>query len=176
MAFARSHGAAALVVLALLVALGTTPPAAAVDEISDYVGSSTPCRFRVVRTGTATQVTGSCSCGSTTCPISLTGTVDPDTGAFSGTGSVAGLCADLSCSGTNDGEELHGTCTSSTDACNIGLSATKCGNGVIDPLEDCEDGNHADGDCCSARCRRDAAGTACTTDRSAACSVGVCNT
>src|SRR5262245_14108746 len=158
----------------LLLALGTPPPATAVDESSDYVGSSYPCRWTVVRTGTATHVSGSCSCGSTTCPISGAGTVDPDTGTFSFTGVIPGLCADLSCSGTGDGEELQGRCTSSTSACNIPLSATKCGNGVIDPLENCEDGNHANGDCCSARCRVDPAGTAC--DDGNACTIGdVCD-
>ena len=35
---------------------------------------------------------------------------------------------------------------------------------MIDPLENCEDGNAVGGDCCSARCLLDAAGTACTSD------------
>src|SRR4030095_10121425 len=101
----------------------------------------------------------------TTYPLSLAGTVDFVTGAFSVNGAIPGLCADLACSGTGDGEETQLVCTSSTSACNGPLSATKCGNGVIDPLENCEDGNHADGDCCSARCRLRATRTGASRDR-----------
>src|SRR5262249_48769887 len=76
-------------------------------------------------------------------------------------------------SGTGDGEELSGTLASRT--CPSGpLFLTKCGNGVIDPLEDCEDGNQADGDCCSARCRLEPAGTVCTTDANSPCA-GLCD-
>ncbi len=37
-----------------------------------------------------------------------------------------------------------------------------CGNGVVDPGETCDDGNTADGDCCSSMCQLDAAGTTCS--------------
>jgi cysteine-rich repeat protein len=127
-----------------------------------------------VQTGTVLQVSGSCSLGSTTYPFPLAGTVDPGTGAFSVAGAIPGLCVDLVCSGTGDGEETHITCTSSTSACNVSYLATKCGNGVIDPLENCEDGNHADGACCGARCRVEPAGTACTSDANE-CTDDVCN-
>ena len=36
-----------------------------------------------------------------------------------------------------------------------------CGNGIVSTLEQCDDGNTADGDCCSATCTIEAAGTAC---------------
>src|SRR5262245_51438653 len=122
------------VVATVLVVLGTPSPAAAVDLSGDYVVSTpVPCRFTEVQTGTALRVTGSCSVGSTSYPLSLTGTVDPDTGAFSISGELRGLCADLVCSGTGDGEEVHQTCTNPSGACNGPTSATKCGNGVIDP-------------------------------------------
>jgi cysteine-rich repeat protein len=49
-------------------------------------------------------------------------------------------------------------------------SLTACGNGVLDPDEQCDDGNAQDGDCCSATCTTTAAdgvacddGNACTT-------------
>ena len=45
---------------------------------------------------------------------------------------------------------------------------------MIDPLENCEVGNNADGGCCSARCRLDPAGTACTSDGND-CTDDVCN-
>jgi cysteine-rich repeat protein len=161
------HGTMSRLVFAtLLVALGTPPPATAVDLSGDYLVSPIPCRLTLVQTGTALQLSGSCSVDSTTYPLSSTGTVDPATGAFSllTLGEIRGLCADLVCSGTGDGEETRFTCASSTPACYGPILATKCGNGVIDPLENCEDGNHADADCCSARCRLDPAGTACTSD------------
>jgi hypothetical protein len=95
-----------LVFAALLVALGTPPPATAVDLSGDYVVSApVSCRLTDVQTRTALQVSGFCSVGSTTYPVSLAGTVDPATGVFSVTGVIPGLCADLVCSGTGDGEE-----------------------------------------------------------------------
>ncbi|MDX2167425.1 MAG: hypothetical protein SF182_10190 [Deltaproteobacteria bacterium] len=39
-----------------------------------------------------------------------------------------------------------------------------CGNGEVELPEQCDDGNTADGDCCSATCRYDAAGAACASD------------
>jgi uncharacterized delta-60 repeat protein len=42
--------------------------------------------------------------------------------------------------------------------------AGDCGNGTLEPGEECDDGNTLDGDCCSQQCTLDAAGTACTSD------------
>ncbi len=39
--------------------------------------------------------------------------------------------------------------------------STTCGNGVLDPDEQCDDGNRRGGDCCSSRCTFEAAGSAC---------------
>jgi hypothetical protein len=75
------------VVATLLVALGMPLPATAVDLSGDYVVSDPiPCRLTDVQTGSALQVSGSCSNNSTTYTLSLAGTVDPGTGAFSVTG------------------------------------------------------------------------------------------
>jgi cysteine-rich repeat protein len=160
------HGTMSRFVFAtLLVAVGMPPPATAVDLSGDYLGFATvPFTVTDVQTGTALQMIGHVVVGSTTFPLSATGTVDPATGAFSVSGEITGLCPEFVYSGTGDGEELTGTFTSPT--CPSGrLFLTKCGNGAIDPLENCEDGNHADGDCCSARCRLEGpAGTACTSD------------
>jgi len=55
----------------------------------------------------------------------------------------------------------------------------RCGNGNIDPGEECDDGNGVDGDCCSASCRLEpdgqpcSDGNACTT--AGTCSAGVCH-
>lgn len=37
-----------------------------------------------------------------------------------------------------------------------------CGDGIVQSAEQCDDGNRADGDCCSSSCRRDADGTTCS--------------
>ena len=47
----------------------------------------------------------------------------------------------------------------------------QCGDGVVEPGEDCDDGNTADGDCCSATCQFEPAGTAC----GGGCDPGTCD-
>lgn len=49
-----------------------------------------------------------------------------------------------------------------------------CGNFVIQPGESCDDGNTAGGDCCSATCTVEAAGSPCPGDGDL-CTAGVCN-
>src|SRR5262249_53130461 len=154
-------------------AFGAPPPATAVDLSGDYVGFNlAPFTVTSVQTGNALQLSGHLAVNSNEYPLSATGTVDPGTGAFSVAGEITGFCPEFALSGSGDGEELSGTFTSPT--CPSGFFfLTKCGNGVIDPLENCEDGNHADGDCCSARCRADPAGTAC--DDFDPCTTDVCD-
>ncbi len=52
--------------------------------------------------------------------------------------------------------------------------ARTCGNGVLEPGETCDDGNDADGDCCSSSCQLDLAATPCTSDGNV-CTENVCN-
>jgi cysteine-rich repeat protein len=49
-----------------------------------------------------------------------------------------------------------------------------CGNGIIDPGEQCDDGNTGGGDCCSSSCQFETAGSACAAD-SNLCTNDVCN-
>src|SRR6185503_4853014 len=49
-----------------------------------------------------------------------------------------------------------------------------CGNGIVDPGEQCDDGNTGGGDCCSASCQFETAGSACAAD-SNLCTNDVCN-
>src|SRR5438094_5088341 len=147
----------------LLVALGKTPPAAAIDLDGDYVSFTIGDAFTVtaVQTGTTLQMMGDLVSDSTTYPLSATGIVDPATGEFSVAGEITGLCPDFVYSGTGDGEEITGTLTSRTcpgyEKVSFTLVLSKCGSGVIDPPEDCEFGN-VGGDCCSGRCRLRPAG------------------
>ena len=55
----------------------------------------------------------------------------------------------------------------------------RCGNGNLDPGEECDDGNGVDGDCCSASCRLEPDGQACSNGNACTtggtCSAGVCH-
>ena len=51
----------------------------------------------------------------------------------------------------------------------LGLTPPDCGDGVLDPGEECDDGNTAPGDCCSRTCEFELAGTVCRP------SAGVCD-
>jgi len=103
------------------------------------------------------------------------------------------LCEDdgLFCTGTEFCDEVS-DCSSTGDPCLVGTSCneltdtcdleTACGDGIIDPGEDCDDGNTMDGDCCSASCEFEAAGSDCadgefcngdeTCDGAGACQAG----
>jgi cysteine-rich repeat protein len=61
-----------------------------------------------------------------------------------------------------------------TAACLVPILATileRCGDGHVDPEEECDDGNNRNGDCCSATCRFEPAGSSCL----AGCSPHTCN-
>jgi uncharacterized delta-60 repeat protein len=49
-----------------------------------------------------------------------------------------------------------------------------CGNGVLDPGEQCDDGNAASNDCCSIACQYDAVGASCDVDADA-CTADTCD-
>jgi cysteine-rich repeat protein len=46
-------------------------------------------------------------------------------------------------------------------ALNHVVAGGECGNSSVDPGEDCDDGNTADGDCCSSTCQYEPSGSAC---------------
>jgi cysteine-rich repeat protein len=111
----------------------------------------------------------------------MSGTIDPATGAFSfGTGDHA-TCDDEQFQGVAalDGSSMSGTARIEVpvDGCSaptLSFTATRttCGNGTLDGLEECDDGNRRTGDCCSPFCRFDLADTGCTV---VDCTVGVCD-
>ena len=49
-----------------------------------------------------------------------------------------------------------------------------CGNWIVEPGESCDDGNAVDGDCCSATCGFESAGSACASTGDL-CTPGLCN-
>jgi cysteine-rich repeat protein len=101
-------------------------------------------------------------------PIVLSGTVDPSTGALSVLGEVCGMgIASASLSGNGSSDGLSISAAAMCEGIETTLNATKCGNGVADAGEACDDGNRSDGDCCSAQCEPISAGTWCRGDNSA---------
>lgn len=172
----RCHAGAGALFLVLLAAA----PLAAVELSGVYVSQldvfSTPCTLTFAQTGSALTISGPCNFVGTIYTFDLAGTVDPTTGIFTASGRLIGLCetpGSVSMSGSGDGEVFNATAN-----CNAGLVSavhgTKCGNGVVDTTEDCEDGNTAAGDCCSPICRFDAVDSACTADTNA-CSRDACD-
>src|SRR5438477_12565309 len=101
------HGTIGRFVFAtLLAALGTTPPAAAIDLGGDYVGfGADPFTVTDVQTGTTLQMMGHVVDNFTTYPLSTTGTVDPATGQSSVAGEIPGFCPSVY-RGPGDGEEM----------------------------------------------------------------------
>ena len=66
------------------------------------------------------------------------------------------------------------TTTTSTSTTTTTTQPIVCGNGVRTGAEQCDDGNTANGDCCSSTCTFEAVNAACTDD-SNACTRDVCN-
>ncbi len=94
--------------------------------------------------------------------------------AFPGACSVAGdlaACVDRAvscrfCLAVNAADDIDASC----DELDNGLldascvDPRRCGNGVLEPGEQCDDGNTADGDCCAGDCSAEPAGGECTSD------------
>src|SRR5262245_4490131 len=100
-----------------------------------------------------------------------TGTIDPASGAFTLTGPSGPLCSPPVLLGMVDpaGTSFSATLTVSTPTgpsppctfASFPVTGRRCGNGVVDPGEQCDDGNFADGDCCSSACVLAADGASC---------------
>ncbi len=69
--------------------------------------------------------------------------------------------------------DQRGTSRPQGAACDIGAYEFACGNGAMDLGESCDDGNTLDGDCCSANCQLDPAGSLCTDGN--ACTTEACD-
>ncbi|HVM95652.1 MAG TPA: hypothetical protein VMT89_04655, partial [Candidatus Acidoferrales bacterium] len=109
-------------------------------------------------------------------------TILADDAAFQGGNFVSCRCLDGNLDGVCD---LPLQCASSpiTTGATINPALTlqpvmrapcTCGNGVLDPGEQCDDGNLVDGDCCSSLCLFEASGSSCADDGSA-CTADQCD-
>ncbi len=142
-----------------------------VDEtVAQY---SDLCTATVVQTGSSLTFDADCINGNS---ITATGTVGPGPVyeiTLSGTCEigfapplVAGAASFLGVALDSQAFTLFGTCAGS----DLDLVAKRCGNGVIEFDEECDDGNRDDGDCCSSSCDAevgnvcDAGGPVCTLD------------
>jgi len=55
-----------------------------------------------------------------------------------------------------------------------GVPPVTCGNSILEPGEDCDDGNTANGDCCSSTCAFESAGSSCADDANP-CTADACD-
>ena len=123
------------------------------------------CHLSVTQTGTSltTQAVGCPYIGN----FPGTGTIDVDTGVFSVSSPPWGFCSNgLSVTGTTNATSTAFTTTYTCNTANtifVGpLNGSRCGNGVLDAGEACDDGNQSPQDCCSPTCTFDASGVTCT--------------
>jgi hypothetical protein len=132
------------------------------------------CEVDVTQTGAAMTATGFCL-GSY--EITLAGTIDPMSGAFTATGSGGTGCAVVSIAGTAALDSSGFSGTFACDAQNGPFTGTKCGNEVVEPGEECDPGILANtalvNPCCSSSCTAAPAGFSCGT--AAACRAPQCD-
>jgi len=85
-----------------------------------------------------------------------------DDGPANGT---ASSCCTATCTFVSTGTPCTGGACVGAGTC-VPSGSSTCGNGVVEPGEQCDDGpgNGQPGDCCTAACLFQAAGTACTED------------
>lgn len=97
------------------------------------------------------------------CPESrIDGTATPDSLALSGSYTqyfIKTTPPDVGCNQAF-GPFQGVRCGPGVTACCPGASC--CGNGLVADVEECDDGNQADGDCCSAACALETAGSPCS--------------
>ena len=107
------------------------------------------CLADISQSGTALSFTASCTLIGA---VTLTGTIDAAAGTFTASGHSESFCSSLTIDGSvaPDGATFTGTfnCLGPFPASGT-FFGSHCGNGILDPGEECDDGNVFDGDCCS---------------------------
>jgi cysteine-rich repeat protein len=169
--------------LALVLSLvGGVAPAAGVDldgpwrlTVQPIIVSPFFCPAEIVQSGTALSL----DAPSCLFPLSASGTIDPMTGAFSGSGTTgSAFCPTISISGngTPESDAFFGsfTCSGGPFPFDGTFSGSRCGNGELDPGEQCDDGDVLDGDCCNYACELSPNRTPCGPSHDA-CVTGKCD-
>ena len=170
-----------LALLALLCgrsAHATVDPSGPWYASADLLGMSCALQFD---TSAGLRITGDCTPELFTA-IVLDGTLDAETGSFAASGTSSPLCALTTIEGVvaSDGRSFAATVTCVSFGISFALQGSRCGNGVVDQDEQCDDGGRQDGDCCSALCEAAPNGSPCDDDNSCTtgdqCQTGVCET
>jgi len=137
------------------------------------------CPLDFVQTGMMLSVTGDCPLVGN---VTVTGTIDPLTGDFEGSGFAGSLCPTITLTGGTaslDGTTFHVgfQCSGGPLPAIGGIDGFRCGNGVLDASigEVCDDGNHQSGDCCSNTCQYEPAGRFCFPTDANFCTDDVCD-
>jgi cysteine-rich repeat protein len=146
----------------LLLAAGAPAAVASIDASGSWAATitTTPpigplsCTLFMTQSGSALSASANCPFISS---LQLTGTIDSSTGAFTLSGFEGSFCDNtVTFSGTvaPDGRTFTGVteCAVPVFPYPVDVAGSRCGNGVLDPGEVCDDGNQSNGDCCSATC------------------------
>jgi cysteine-rich repeat protein len=130
-------------------------------DLTGFVALPDACTVSATQVETSLSFVQSCLSGTYTGIAS--GSIDPATGVFSVSGQCdfSGVLEPYILTGTGAPDSLSFVAAGSCGEFAEGFFATKCGNSIADALEECEDGNRDNGDCCSAICQLEAAGQVC---------------
>ena len=132
------------------------------------------CLVEISQSDSALSITGSCTLIGA---VTLAGPFDAAAGTFTASGHAESFCSSLTIEGSvaPDGASFSGTfdCAGPFPASGT-FFGSHCGNGIVDPGEQCDDGNVFDGDCCSSSCRPENPGGWCPDDGNI-CTDDVCD-
>lgn len=136
--------------------------------VADFQGVP-PSTWEFVQTGTTITLAGFGPGGS---PAG--GIIDPGTGVFDFDLGPFGFCAvhnSLSGTAAQDNKTFDAsealTLPPRCQPFSVTFHGSRCGNGQLDPGEQCDDGNASSGDCCSANCQFESASSPCASDGNA---------
>lgn len=134
-------------------------------RFTDTPSLELPCSADFVQSGDVLSAQFASSCSGLV--ATMTGTIDSATGAFTLSAQEAPVCgpgSKLSGTVAPGGSTFDGTFTCEMFSF-LGVAqalGSRCGNGVLDPGETCDDGNREDADCCLADCTPAPAGNDCS--------------
>jgi cysteine-rich repeat protein len=118
--------------------------------------SSGPPTTSTSSTSTSTNSTAPPTTTSSTAVVTTTSSTTSTTGTAPTTSSTTTSTTSTSSRSTTSTSSTSVSTTSSTST-----TEPLCGNGVLDPGEQCDDGNHVNNDCCTSRCTAALRGTPC---------------